>query len=159
MSSFDDDDRRLLEAHGWNVRPAMAFSADLDRYRHYLASSRGEFTVAKDQNVRLRTGWFSERSAQYLACGRPVITQDTGFGSTLPTGQGLFAFSTMEDILAAVEEINGAYEKHCRAAATIGHELLSCDVVLGKMLSDLGLSTPRPLPQSESSPRLDPSLA
>src|SRR3954452_22801818 len=121
----------------------MPFSADLDGHPNYLAVSRGEFTLAKDQNVRLRTGWFSERSAQYLACGRPVITQDTGFGSALPTGEGLFAFSTMEDILAAVDQINGAYEKHCRAAAAIARERLSCEVVLTRMLDDLGLAAPQ----------------
>jgi len=159
LSSYSDEDRRLLEVHGWHVRPSMPFSADLDRYRDYLAASRGEFTVAKDQNVRLRTGWFSERSAQYLACGRPVITQDTGFGSMLPTGHGLFAFSTMEDILAAVDAINGAYEKHCRAAAAMARELLSCDIVLRNMLSDLGLGMPHPVPCREQNPRLDPTLA
>jgi hypothetical protein len=158
LSSYTDEDRHLLEAHGWHVRRSMPFSADLDRYRDYLAGSRGEFTVAKDQNVRLRTGWFSERSAQYLACGRPVITQDTGFGSELPTGQGLFAFSTMEDILAAVEQINGAYEKHCRAAAAIARELLSCEVVLTKMLDDIGLAAPCSRNKREASPRPDPSL-
>ncbi len=67
---------------------------DIDRYRDYIGASRGEFTVAKDQNVRLRTGWFSDRSATYLACGRPVVTQDTGFGDVLPTGEGLFAFDS-----------------------------------------------------------------
>ena len=67
--------------------------APIDAYRDYIGGSRGEFTVAKDQNVRLRTGWFSDRSATYLAAGRPVITQDTGFGNVLPTGEGLFAFA------------------------------------------------------------------
>ena len=66
-------------------------TADLDAYRQYIGQSRGEFTVAKDQNVRLRSGWFSDRSASYLACGRPVITQETGFSNVLPTGEGLFA--------------------------------------------------------------------
>ena len=83
--------RSALEAHGWRVRDALDFDVDLDAYRDYIAGSRGEFTVAKDQNVRLRTGWFSDRSATYLAAGRPVITQDTGFGDVLPTGDGLFA--------------------------------------------------------------------
>ena len=66
-------------------------AVDLDVYRQYIGRSRGEFTVAKDQNVRLRSGWFSDRSASYLACGRPVITQETGFSNILPTGEGLFA--------------------------------------------------------------------
>jgi len=142
LSSYNDEDRRLLESHGWHVRPSMPFSADLDHYRDYLTGSRGEFTVAKDQNVRLRTGWFSERSAQYLACCRPVITQDTGFGFALPTGEGLFGFSSMEDILAAVDETKADYARHCRAAATIARELLNYDVVLPKMIDDIGLSPP-----------------
>ena len=93
LSSYEDADRELLEGQGWRVTPAMGFSTDLVAYRDFIAASAGEFTVAKDQNVRFRTGWFSDRSATYLASGRPVITQDTGFGRALPTGEGLFAFS------------------------------------------------------------------
>ncbi len=139
LSSYDDNDRQLLESHGWQIRPAMEFSTDLDAYRDYIASSRGEFTVAKDQNVRLKSGWFSERSAQYLAAGRPVITQDTGFSNVLPTGKGLFGFKTMDDILSAVDRINSDYEGHCRAAAELAHEYFSYEVVLRRMLNDLGL--------------------
>jgi hypothetical protein len=139
LSSYDDGDRRLLEDHGWNIRPAMEFSTDLNAYRRYICESRGEFTVAKDQNVRLRSGWFSERSAQYLAAGRPVITQDTGFGNVLPTGRGLFAFSTMDDILAAVDAVNSDYELHRRAASELAREYFNYDVVLPGMLSEVGL--------------------
>ena len=103
------------------------------------AASRGEFTVAKDQNVRLRSGWFSERSACYLAAGRPVITQDTGFGTVLPTGEGLFAFNTMEDIVAAVAAINADYDRHSRAARCIAEEYFRAETVLTKVLDDLGL--------------------
>jgi glycosyltransferase involved in cell wall biosynthesis len=101
--------------------------------------SRGEFTVAKDQNVRLRSGWFSDRSACYLAAGRPVITQDTGFGKFLPTGEGLFAFKTIDDIVAALEKINADYEKHCRAARAIAEEYFKVETVLAKLIEDLGL--------------------
>jgi len=69
---------------------SLDFSTDLDAYHDYVRSSRAEFTVAKDQNVRLRTGWFSDRGAIYLASSRPEVTQDTGFGSVLPTGEALF---------------------------------------------------------------------
>src|SRR5262245_59094712 len=75
LSSYEEDDRRLLESKGWRVRHALDFSQDIDAYRAYVAGSRGEFTVAKDQNVRLRSGWFSDRTATYLAAGRPVVTQ------------------------------------------------------------------------------------
>ena len=138
LSSYTEDDRRLLEAHGWRVRHGLGVSTDLDSYRTYLGTSRGEFTVAKDQNVRLRSGWFSERSAQYLAAGRPVLTQETGFSNILPTGEGLFAFSTIEDIEAAVSEIDGDYERHSRAAAAIAREYFAYDVVLTRLLADIG---------------------
>jgi hypothetical protein len=133
-SSRTNEDLALLETNGWHVRDSLTFSYDADSYRDYILSSRGEFTVAKDQNVRLRSGWFSERSAQYLAAGRPVIMQDTGFAKVLPTGEGLFAFSTMEEILAAVDRVNSNYERHCRAAAEIARRYLSYDIVLPRLL-------------------------
>ncbi|HJZ59184.1 MAG TPA: hypothetical protein VKE74_29840, partial [Gemmataceae bacterium] len=136
---FEDDDRRRLAENGWRVRDAGPLSADLDAYRGYVAGSRGEFTVAKDANVRLRSGWFSERRAQYLAAGRPVITQDTGFCGALPTGRGLFAFSTMDEILDAVGRVNADYGRHRRAAAGIAREFFGYDVVLPRMLAEVGL--------------------
>jgi hypothetical protein len=132
-------DKCLLESNGWRVRDALAFATDPDAYRAYIAGSRGEFTVAKDQNIRLRTGWFSDRSATYLAAGRPVITQDTAFGHVLPTGCGLFAFTTMDDILAALDSINADYPAHCRAAREIAQAYFSYDVVLPRLLEQIGL--------------------
>jgi hypothetical protein len=139
LASCDDDDQGLLKRHGWQFRPASSVSGDLDEYRKYIQGSRGEFTVAKDQNVRLRSGWFSERSAQYLAAGRPVITQDTGFGSYLPTGEGLFAFSTLEEIVQAVDRINTDYELHSRAAREIAHEYFAAERVLSNLLEHAGI--------------------
>jgi hypothetical protein len=139
LGSYEEADQRLLEASGWGVRASMDFSTDLDEYREYICRSRGEFTVAKDQNIRLRSGWFSERSAQYLAAGRPVITQETGFSNVLPTGEGLFGFSTMEEILAAVEAINGDYERHSRAAREMARDYFGADVVLKQMLMQVDL--------------------
>jgi hypothetical protein len=139
LASYTEADRKMLEAEGWRVTPAADISSDLDAYRSYLRQSRGEFTVAKDQNVRLRSGWFSERSAQYLAAGRPVITQETGFSNSLPTGCGLFGFSTMDDILAAVDAVNSNYPLHCRAAAEIAREYFNYDVVLKQLLVDSGV--------------------
>ena len=138
LSSFEPEDRAMLESKGWHVTPALPLSRELDPYRDYVRHSRGEFTVAKDQNVRLRSGWFSERSAQYLAAGRPVITQDTGFGNYLPTGRGLFPFQTTEDVLAAVEAINADYPSHCRAAAGLARERFNYDVVLPRLLGEVG---------------------
>jgi hypothetical protein len=137
--SRDETEREMLENNGWRVRASNEFSYDLDAYRRYIAGSRGEFTVAKDQNVRLRTGWFSDRSAAYLAAGRPVITQETGFSNVLPVGAGLFGFSTMDDILTAVERMNVDYERHSRAAAELAREYFSYDVVLKDLLAEVGL--------------------
>jgi hypothetical protein len=134
-----EEDKDLLVSNGWVVREALEFSTDMDAYRRYICGSRGEFTAAKDQNIRLRSGWFSDRSATYLAAGRPVIAQDTGFGNILPTGRGLFAFTTIEEIVQAVESINGDYERHCRATSELAHAYFSHDVVLPRLLSDAGL--------------------
>jgi hypothetical protein len=135
LSSIDDGEKSMLEEKGWKVRDGLSLSIDLDQYRKYITGSRSEFTVAKDQNIRLRSGWFSERSATYLASGRPVVMQDTGFGSYLPTGEGLFSFSTMEEAERAVDSVNSDYERHSRAAYQIAREYLSYEVVLGRLLA------------------------
>ena len=138
-ASLDEDTRFLLSNNKWKVTDAQPLTIDPWPYRDYIRASRGEFTVAKDQNVRLRSGWFSERSACYLAAGRPVITQDTGFGTVLPTGKGLFAFNTMEEIREAFAAIDADYEQHSRAARGIAEEYFRAETVLKKLLQDLGL--------------------
>ena len=136
LTNLEDEDRRTLEAHGWQTRDAT-FTLDLDAYRAYVGESRGEFTVAKDQNVRLRSGWFSDRSASYLASGRPVVTQETGFSNVLPTGEGLFGFSNVDEVANAVARINADYSRHSRAARAVAREFFDYRVVLGAMLSRL----------------------
>jgi GT2 family glycosyltransferase len=143
LSSYEEEDRRMLEGKGWRVRHALDFSTDTDAYRDYIVASRGEFSVAKDQNVRLRTGWFSDRSATYLAAARPVVCQDTGFGNVLPTGEGLFAFSTLDEAVAAIEAINSNYGRHCRAAGEIARDYFAHDVVLGRLLDEVGVERAR----------------
>ena len=139
LACGDAEAVRRLEAHGWRVVDALALSRDILPYRDYILGSRGELTVAKDQNIRLRSGWFSDRSATYLAAGRPVVTQDTGFGSLLPTGRGLFAFRTMEDILAALDAIESDYAGNARAAREIAAEYFACERVVGHLLERAGL--------------------
>src|SRR5205809_1389052 len=102
---------------------------DLDAYRCCIASSRGEFTVAKDQNVRLRSGWFSDRSATYLAAGRPVVTQDTGFGTVLPTGAGLFAFTELVEAGEALQRIAADYPRQSKAAWDIARDHFRAETV------------------------------
>ena len=144
LSSYDAEDEAFLVAKGWRVRSGLGISENMDDYRNFIGESRGEYTVAKDQNVRFRTGWFSDRSATYLAAGRPVITQETGFSNVLPTGRGLFGFSTMDELVRAIDRINSDYEKNRRAARDIAAEFFSHEVVLGRMLGDLGVTTRRP---------------
>jgi GT2 family glycosyltransferase len=139
LGDCPDPDRKSLEQHGWRVREAQPISLNIDIYRQYIAGSRGEFTVAKDQNIRLRTGWFSDRAATYLAAGRPVINQDTGFGNSLPVGEGLFAFSTLDDIVAAIETIESDYERNSRAANEIAREYFDSGRVLGRLLESVGM--------------------
>lgn len=140
LASIDKKTIRLLTSCGWRVVDAYSLTKDILPYRDYIFGSDGEFTVAKDQNVRLCTGWFSERSACYLTAAKPVITQDTGFGRVLPTGEGLFAFNTLEEIVAAFEAIKSDYRRHSRAARAIAEEYFRAEKVLGKLLTDIGLA-------------------
>jgi len=134
-----EDVKRLLGDNGWRQIGAVPISEDIDRYRAYIQRSRGEFTVARDQYVRPRTGWFSDRSACYLAAARPVITQETGFSKFLPTGKGLFGFSGMDDVLAAIDEIESDYEGNCRAAREIADEYFAAEKVVGSLMERAGL--------------------
>ena len=131
--------QRLLRDHGWRQVDSVAISKDAERYRAYIQQSRGEFTVARDQYVRPNTGWFSDRSACYLAAGRPVITQETGFSKFIPTGKGLFGFKTMSDILAAIDAIETDYTGNCRAAAQIAADYFAAEKVVGSLMERAGL--------------------
>lgn len=139
LAAVDGETRRMLDARGFVLADAASFTTDPLPYHAYVSDSRGEWTVAKDQNVRLNSGWFSERSACYLAAGRPVITQNTGFGRTLPTGEGLFAFDTLDEIVAAFEAVEADYKHHSRAARRIAEEYFDAEKVLARLLKDLGL--------------------
>jgi hypothetical protein len=134
----DRDVIAMLEGYGWSVADAGEVSATLDRYGDYVRGSFGEFTVAKDQNVRLRSGWFSDRSACYLAAARPVVTQDTGFSNVLPTGAGLFAFRDRDDVLAAFEAIEADPEGQRRAARELAEGHFRAETVLADLLNAVG---------------------
>lgn len=138
LACDDDSVLELLRDHGWWVRDALELSLSPDPYRAYIVGSRAEFTVAKDQNVRLRSGWFSDRSACYLAAGRPVVTQATGFENVLPTGEGLFAFVTADDAAAAIEAIEADYERHSAAAAELAREYFDAQRVVSALLREVG---------------------
>jgi hypothetical protein len=133
------DDLELLEAHGWRVVDPLAVSIDPWRYREYLCGSRGEFTVAKDMNLRMRSAWFSDRAACYLAAGRPVVEQDTGFGDVLPLGPGLHAFYTVEAAAEAVGMIEADYDRASAHATEVAREYFAAEKVLGRLLREVGL--------------------
>ncbi len=137
----DPPDRRRMRARGWQLVSPFKMSLDIfGAYPAFIRQSRAEFTVAKDQNVRLRSGWFSERDVCYLASGKPVIAQDTGFSNIFPTGEGLFAFTTMEDVLNAIDAINRDYQRHCRAARAIAEAHFEARSVASRLLRDLKMA-------------------
>lgn len=135
----DPENRRMLESKGFAVTDAVRISGDCAQYRDYIRGARGEFTAARDQYVRPYTGWFSDRTACYLAAGRPVITQETGFSKTLPSGRGLFGFRNLDDVLAALDAIESDYAGHCKAALEVARECFAADKVIGKLLQEAGL--------------------
>ncbi len=127
-------DRALLEDNGWLIRDPLAISGDPETYRQFIRSSRGELTVAKDLNVRLGSGWFSDRGACYLAAGRPVVTQDTAFGQTLPAGTGVLAFRTLDEAAFAVRTVEQEYARHSAAAHRIAAEYFEAEHVIRELL-------------------------
>ncbi len=135
----DPEVRDLLARNGWLLTDAFEVSRDLTAYQHHIERSRGEFTVSKDLVARTRSGWFSDRSACYLAAGKPVVTQDTGFGKYVPAGAGLLAFSTVEEAAAALDEVNRDYARHCRAARGLAEEYFAADRVLGRLCREADL--------------------
>lgn len=133
-----DEEAEQFRASGWRLRPASQLT-DPDVYRDYIRGSLGEFTVAKEQYVRPRTGWFSDRSVCYLAAGRPVVTQETGFSKFLPCGTGLLPFATEEEASEALQAVVGDYERHSAAALSIAREYFDADEVLRRLMATVGL--------------------
>jgi glycosyltransferase involved in cell wall biosynthesis len=103
-----------------------------------VRGSRGEVGIAKEGYVKSRSGWFSDRSACYLASGRPVVAQETGFSGYLPVGEGLFAFSSVDEAVAAIAEVRGDYGRHARAARALAEERLDSGAVLERLLDGVG---------------------
>lgn len=132
-------DYEQMKSAGFRIRSAIPLSLDADEYRKYIGLSRGEFTVAKDVVARTGSGWFSDRSACYLASGRPVVTQGTGLDRILPTGVGLFEFDNAEQAAAAIRSINSDYPRHCRAAREIACEYFDAAKLLGQIAEAAGL--------------------
>lgn len=129
----------LMRDAGWVLTNPLTVSYEMDVYQAYIEDSRGEFTVSKDVVARTRSGWFSDRSVCYLAAGKPVVTQETGFSKFIPTGRGLFSFSTVDEASRALATINGDYFMHACAARDLAQEYFSAEKVLATLLRDTGV--------------------
>jgi hypothetical protein len=126
---------KQLAGHGWEVLDGPRVTRTPQDYRDFIQDSRGEISTAKHVYVALRTGWFSCRSACYLAAGRPVVVQDTGFNGLIPTGKGILAFSDLREAIAGLGEVEGNYRRHAEAARAIAWEYFDAKIVLRTLMT------------------------
>jgi hypothetical protein len=133
----DAADSAALRGHGWRLHRPRRVAADVPSYRRFIACSTAEIGIAKSGYVASRCGWFSDRSACYLASGRPVIAQDTGWTSRLPHGDGLLAFDDVAGVAAATDRIMASYDRHRRSARELAEEHLDARRVLTRLLEDV----------------------
>ena len=138
----ETEDLAALRAHGWELLDPAEVAGTPAAYRDFIRASRAELAIAKSGYVNARCGWFSDRSACYLASGRPVLAQDTGLAGHLPTGEGLLTFTGVDGALAGIEALESDYDRHRRAARAIAEEHLDSDRVLRSLLDRLGGSAP-----------------
>lgn len=131
-------DLALLAANGWRVEDPARVTGTPDDYAAFIRGSKAEIGIAKTGYTVRPTGWFSDRSACYLASGRPVIAQETGWSAVLPHGAGLLPFTCLEEAVEASRVIDGDYAHHAAAAASIAREHLAADVVLHGLLRAIG---------------------
>jgi hypothetical protein len=134
VHSEERDDLASLDLNGWRLLDPNEVAGTPDRYRRFVQGSWAELGIAKEGYVVSRSGWFSDRSVCYLASGRPVLGQETGFSDVLPTGEGLLAFTTMDELLAGIEELRADYPGHRRAARALAETVFDSDSVLTRLL-------------------------
>lgn len=127
--------KRLI-SHGWHVVEGESVSVTPNQYQEFIAESRGEFSPAKHIYVAMRSGWFSSRSACYLAAGRPVVTQDTAFSSVLPVGKGLLSYTNLEEAVTAIREVDANYSHHAKSARAIAEEYFDSSKVLTRLIEE-----------------------
>jgi hypothetical protein len=135
----DHEDLGLLHTYGWKIKNPVWHAGDPWSYREFIQSSRAEFSVAKSGYVRAQSGWVSDRTACYLASGKPAVVQSTGFEQKLPVGRGLLTFRSFDEAVAAIEAVNRDYLEHCRAARSIAEEYFDSDIVLRSLMREAGL--------------------
>jgi hypothetical protein len=128
--------RALLEHKGWRLVDPAEVCPDLDGFRAYTQASKAEWGIAKNGYVRGQSGWFSERSARYLAAGRPVVVEETGFSDVLPVGEGILPFSTVDEAARAIREVERDYDRHAQAARAIAEQHFDSDTVLAQLVEE-----------------------
>jgi len=131
-------DLAALQANGWQLTDPAQVAGSPSAYRRFIQGSKAELGIAKDGYIKSRSGWFSDRSVCYLAAGRPVLAQDTGFSQHLPTGSGLLAFETEEEVLDGVHSISADYVRHAAAARDLAEAHFDSDKVLRRLLDKVG---------------------
>jgi hypothetical protein len=131
--------QHLLRARGWDTVDAMRVSRTPVGYREFIQRSRAEFGVAKHTYVATNSGWFSDRTECYLASGRPALVQDTGWTAHLPSGEGLLAFTTLDEAVSGIDRVNSDYPRHARRAVEIAREHFESGRVLGRLLGQAGV--------------------
>jgi hypothetical protein len=139
VATSGDAPHEELNKYNWKVESALHITASIDSFVDYIVNSRGEFSVCKNVFVKNNTGWFSDKSAIYLANKKPVVVQDTGFSDHLPVGKGLFAVKDVDEAAAAIEEIESNYKIHSEAAYEIAKEYLDATKVLKIFLNEIGV--------------------
>jgi hypothetical protein len=146
-------DLEALKTNAWDVVDPAEVAATPASYRQFIQRSKGELGIAKSGYIESRCGWFSDRSVCYLASGRPVVAQDTGFARFLPSGEGLLPFSTVDEVVEAIESVSADYETHCRRAREIAEAHFRSDLVLGRLLESVGAAgDPEPVKRENASP-------
>jgi hypothetical protein len=135
----ETDDLAALRRNNWRLVHPHEAAGGRDGFRSYIQGSRAEFSVAKQGYVKTQSGWLSDRTACYLASGRPVLVQDTGFGKHLPTGKGLLTFTTLEEAVQGIESINADYVVHSVAARKLAEEKFAAPKVLQSILDRAGV--------------------
>jgi hypothetical protein len=141
IDAADRTDIDALHAHGWQLTDPHAASAGPDEFRAYVQRSHAEFSVAQGIYVDTRSGWFSDRTVRYLASGKPALVQDTGFGDLLPVGEGLVAFRTIDEAVAAAADIAARYDEHAGAAREIAERHFDSDHVLARFCEQAGIES------------------
>jgi hypothetical protein len=135
----DDADRQALEEHGWTIAAPRAVAPTPRAFRDYVSASAAEFSVAQGVYAESGSGWFSDRTAAYLASGRPALVQDTAIGTELKPGEGMLTFSTLEEAAAGAERIAADPLSHAAEARRFAEQHLDSDLVIGRLLAAIGL--------------------